>query len=95
MSQLWQQIVTGQAKSITLLVGALVLFAYFLPAVVAFARGHRRFWPILICNILLTLVQSPIFHWLFPGFFIATSNDLVHQLLVVLPRCSPMCSSPP
>ena len=46
MPQLWQQIVTGQAKSITLLVGALVLFAYFLPSVVAFARGHRRFWPI-------------------------------------------------
>ena len=84
MSQLWQQIVTGQAKSITLLVGALVLFAYFLPTVVAFARGHRRFWPILICNILLTLVQSPIFHWLFPGFFIVTASDIIHQLLVVL-----------
>ena len=53
MSQLWQQIVTGQAKNITLLVGALVLFAYFLLTVAAFARGHRRFWPILICNILL------------------------------------------
>jgi protein-S-isoprenylcysteine O-methyltransferase Ste14 len=84
MPQLWQQIVTGQAKSITLLVGALVLFAYFLPSVVAFARGHRRFWPILICNILLTLVQSPIFHFLFPGFFIATANDIAHQLLLVL-----------
>ena len=84
MPQLWQQIITGQAKNIILLVGALVLFFYFLPAVIAFTRGHRRFWPILICNFLLTLVQSPIFHVLFPGFFISTTNDLAHQILVVL-----------
>ena len=84
MPQLWQQIITGQAKNIILLAGALVLFFYFLPTVIAFTRGHRRFWPILICNVLLTLVQSPIFHVLFPGFFVSTTNDLAHQILVVL-----------
>ncbi len=59
--QLWQQIVTGQARSIILLVVALLLFVYFLPGIVAFIRGHRRFWAILALNMVVSPVQSVLF----------------------------------
>ncbi len=47
-----QAILTGQAKSISLLLWAFFLFIYFLPSVLAFARGHRRFFVILVLNVL-------------------------------------------
>ena len=47
MQQLWQQIATGQTKSITLLALAVGFFFYFLPSVVGFVRGNRHFWLIL------------------------------------------------
>ena len=70
-----QQIVTGQAKSITLLLAALVLFLYFLPSVLAFARGHRRFWLILV----LQYAASPgpelrFFIGSFPAFSLRSAN---------------------
>ena len=59
-----QGILTGQTKGITLLLTALVLFFYFLPSILAFARGHRRFFLILILNVLLSPAQSAILpHW--------------------------------
>ena len=70
MPQLWQQIITGQAKNIILLVGALVLFAYFLPAVIAFIARPPAFLADLDLQCSAHLVQSPIFHLLFPGFFV-------------------------
>ena len=39
-----QGILTGQTKGMVLLSMALVLFLYFLPSLLAFARGHRRFF---------------------------------------------------
>lgn len=36
----------------------LILYAYFLPALTAFLRGHRRFWPILGLNIIVAPVQT-------------------------------------
>src|SRR3954471_10993894 len=62
-----QGILTGQTKGIALLLGALALFFYFLPSVLAFARGHRRFFLILILNVLLSPVQSAALHFLLPG----------------------------
>ena len=65
--QLWQQIMTGQARSIILLVVALLLFAYFLPTVVAFMRGHRRFFAILLLNVAVSPVQSFLLSKLAPS----------------------------
>jgi protein-S-isoprenylcysteine O-methyltransferase Ste14 len=62
-----QGILTGQAKGIVLLGAAIGLFLYFLPSVVAFARGKKRFWLVLVLNIALTFVQSWIFQKFFPG----------------------------
>jgi protein-S-isoprenylcysteine O-methyltransferase Ste14 len=62
-----QQILTGQAKNISLLLWALFLFVYFLPSVIAFARGHRRFFIVLVLNVLLSPVQGAILHFLWPG----------------------------
>jgi protein-S-isoprenylcysteine O-methyltransferase Ste14 len=52
-----QSIMTGQAKGLQLLLLALALFFYFLPSVVAFSRGHRRFFVILILNVVISPVQ--------------------------------------
>lgn len=62
-----QAILTGQAKSISLLLWALFLFIYFLPSVLAFARGHRRFFGILVLNVLVSPVQGWILHFVWPG----------------------------
>lgn len=62
-----QAILTGQAKSISLLLWAAFLFFYFLPSVLAFNRGHRRFFIILILNVLVSPVQGVILHFLWPG----------------------------
>jgi len=84
MSQLWHQIVTGQAKSITLLAIAVALFLYFLPSVVAFARGHRRFFPILLLNVLVEPVQSVLLHYLAPSFLAVDPNNAASALMVAL-----------
>ena len=39
-----QLILTGQAKSLSLLLWAVMLFIYFLPSLLAFVHGHRRFF---------------------------------------------------
>lgn len=48
-----QAILTGQAKSIALLGLAFSLFLYFLPSVLSFLRGQKRFWLVLVLNIAL------------------------------------------
>jgi protein-S-isoprenylcysteine O-methyltransferase Ste14 len=67
LQQILAQILSGQAKSISLLLWALFLFVYFLPSVLAFARGHRRFLIILVLNVLLSPVQGAILNLLWPG----------------------------
>jgi len=62
-----QAILTGQAKSASLLLWAIFLFVYFLPAVLAFYRGHRHFFVILVLNVLLSPVQGVILHFLWPA----------------------------
>jgi protein-S-isoprenylcysteine O-methyltransferase Ste14 len=84
MPQLWQQIVTGQVKNIALLAIAVVFFLYFLPTVMAFTRGHRRFFLILLLNVLVSPVQSLLLHYLSPSFFAISPNPSASTLLVAL-----------
>jgi protein-S-isoprenylcysteine O-methyltransferase Ste14 len=77
-----QGILTGQTRGIVLLGTAMGLFLYFLPAILSFMRGQKRFWIVLVLNVALTFVQSVIFHTLFPSLFVLAPGDLAHALLV-------------
>jgi len=81
---LWQQIITGQAKGSILLLLALLLFAYFLPTVVAFMRGHRRFFAILVLNVLVSPAQSVLLHFLAPSFLAADPANPLSSIAVAL-----------
>ena len=78
----WQQILTGQARSITILALGLVVFLYFLPSVIAFARGHRRFFPILGLNIFVSMIQTVILYSVAPALIMVTPGDVVSGLRV-------------
>jgi protein-S-isoprenylcysteine O-methyltransferase Ste14 len=80
----WQQIVTGQARSVTLLAIAIVLFLYFLPTVVAFTRGHRRFFAILALNVIVSPVQSVLLHYLAPSFLVVDPAAPLSSVRVAL-----------
>jgi protein-S-isoprenylcysteine O-methyltransferase Ste14 len=82
--QLWQQIITGQAKGSILLVLALLLFAYFLPAVVAFMRGHRRFFVILALNVIVSPAQSVLLPFLAPSFLVTDPANPLSSIIVAL-----------
>ena len=82
--QLWQQIVTGQARSAILLLIAVVLFVYFLPTVVAFTRGHRRFFAILALNVILSPAQSVVLHFLAPAFLASAPASPLSSVIVAL-----------
>jgi protein-S-isoprenylcysteine O-methyltransferase Ste14 len=75
-------ILTGQAKGFSLLLGALFVYLYFLPAILAFLRGHRRFFIILVLNILLSPVQGAILHVFFPALAVVDPNALGSTMLV-------------
>lgn len=63
MQQLdWSRVDYG----ILLLLILLCLYLYFLPSLLAFQRGHRRFWLILGLNVLLAPVQSTLLQILSP-----------------------------
>ncbi len=47
---------------------ALLLYAYFCPAIIAFCRGHHRFWLILLANVLILPVQVSLAWRFFPGW---------------------------
>ena len=79
-----QQILTGQAKSISLLLWAAFLFVYFLPSVLAFARGHRRFFIILVLNVLLSPVQGAILHFVWPGILVIDPHNPVSVALAAV-----------
>ena len=51
-----RMILTGQVKSAELLEGALLAFLCFLPSLLAFRRGHPRFFIILGLNVALASV---------------------------------------
>ncbi|HEY0265837.1 MAG TPA: isoprenylcysteine carboxylmethyltransferase family protein [Rhizomicrobium sp.] len=79
-----QQILTGQARSFALLVWAVLLFAYFLPSVVAFTRAHRRFFIILVLNLLVSPVQGAALHFLAPALLTVNAQDLGGTVLSAL-----------
>ena len=79
-----QAILTGQAKSIVLLGLALGLFFYFLPSILSFLKGQKRFWAVLILNLALTFVQSLVLQQLFPDLFVMRQGDLADTLRVGL-----------
>jgi protein-S-isoprenylcysteine O-methyltransferase Ste14 len=77
-------ILTGQAKGFSLLLGALLVYLYFLPSVLAFLRAHRRFWIILALNILLSPVQGLILHSFFPSLAVVDPNAMISSTLVAV-----------
>ncbi len=79
-----QGILTGQTKGVVLLSTALVLFVYFLPSIVAFARAHRRFAPILILNVLVSPAQGVAAYFLAPALLAFDPHNLVSVGTTVL-----------
>lgn len=78
-------ILTGQVPPFTLLVWGVALFIFFLPSVLAFQKGHRRFWWILALNLVIAPLQQAILVSLFPDFFAvagATPGELVWKGLI-------------
>lgn len=82
--QLWHQIMTGQARSAVLLMGAIALFAYFLPTAIAFARGHRRFFIILLLNLALSPAQSLLLHYLAPSLLVVNPGNPLSTFMTAL-----------
>jgi len=70
------EILTGQTKGIALLTMAFTLFVYFLPSVLAFARAHRQFLPILILNVLASPAQAVAARFLAPGLLAFDPHNL-------------------
>jgi protein-S-isoprenylcysteine O-methyltransferase Ste14 len=58
-----------------------LLFVYFLPSIVAFRRGHRRFFVILLLNLLLSPVQGVLLHMLAPGLLVVTPGNFAATAL--------------
>lgn len=79
-----QMILTGQAKGFSLLLGALLVYLYFLPSVLGFLRAHRRFYFILVLNFLLSPVQGAILHVFFPSLSVVDPNALISTALVAV-----------
>lgn len=79
-----QAVLTGQAKSVALLGAAIGLFFYFLPSVLSFLKGQKRFWIILVFNIALTFVQSLMFQQIFPDLLAIRSGNIADTLRVSL-----------
>lgn len=79
-----QAILTGQAKSVILLGVALGLFFYFLPSILSFLKGQKRFWIVLVLNLALTVVQSVLFQKFFPDLFAMRPGNLADSLRVSL-----------
>lgn len=77
-----QQILTGQTRGAALLVGAAILFLYLLPSVIALARAHRRFVPILVLNLAVSLIQALIASRLYPALLVFDPHNLPSLLKV-------------
>jgi protein-S-isoprenylcysteine O-methyltransferase Ste14 len=57
---------TNLSPGLTMLGMLLLLYVYFLPALLAFQRGHRRFWIILGLDIAVGFVQPPLLQHFLP-----------------------------
>jgi len=79
---MFQGLLTGQTKGIVLLAVAIGLLVYFLPSILAFMRGQKRFWIVLVLNIALTFVQSVIFQKFFPGLVTIRPGNITDTLFV-------------
>jgi len=79
-----QGLLTGQTKGIVLLATAIGLLVYFLPSILAFMRGRKRFWIVLALNIALTFVQSVIFQKFFPDLVAIRPGNVADTLFVSL-----------
>jgi len=79
-----QAILTGQAQSVALLGAGIGLLVYFLPSMLSFLRGQRRFWIVLVLNIALTFVQSLAFQRIFPGLLAMQPGNAADMLRVSL-----------
>ena len=79
-----QGILTGQTKGSVLLSVALMLFLYFLPAVLAFARAHRRFLILLLLNLLVSPAQAVVAYFLSPSLLAFDPHNLASVGLTVL-----------
>ncbi|HEY2008763.1 MAG TPA: methyltransferase [Rhizomicrobium sp.] len=84
LQRILAQILSGQAKSISLLLWAAFLFVYFLPSVLAFRRGHRHFLVILVLNILVSPAQGVILHYVWPDILVVDPHN---PLNVALAAC--------
>ncbi|MDB5739053.1 MAG: hypothetical protein JWP16_93 [Alphaproteobacteria bacterium] len=69
-------ILTGQMRSFALLTTGVLLYLYFLPSLLAFLKGHRRFFIIFVLNLLVSPLQSTALHFLAPGFVAVDMHDL-------------------
>lgn len=66
-----------QTGSSLLLAATILAYGYFLPTIVAFLRGHPRFYSILVLNVFVAPVQIAILHFIFPASLKATSATLL------------------
>lgn len=76
-------IVTGQAKNVLLLLWAIAAYAYFLPSILAFLKGHRGFFAILVLNILVSPLQSFFLHSFFPTLLVIDPHHLTRNIMFV------------
>jgi len=79
-----QSILTGQAKASILLGLGVGLFLYLLPSVLSFLQRQKRFWIVLVLNLLLTFVQSWIFQKFFPDLTVMHPGNLADTIRVSL-----------
>jgi protein-S-isoprenylcysteine O-methyltransferase Ste14 len=79
-----QRILTGQGRSFMLLMWAVALFVYFLPSVLAFRRGHRHFFVILVLNVLLSPVQGTLLHFLAPSLLVIDPANAAGTMLAAV-----------
>lgn len=81
-------LLNGQVKSVTLLLWGLMALLYFLPAILSFLQAQRRFWIVLLLNVLVSPVQSAVLHFVAPSLLTsAGGNPVVLGLLANLGPC--------
>lgn len=80
-------LLNGQVKSVTLLLWGLMALLYFLPAILSFLQAQRRFWIVLLLNVLVSPVQSAVLHFVAPSLLSTAGGNVV--LLGLLANLGP------
>ena len=62
---------------------AILLYAYFCPAIIAFCRGHYRFWLILAASMLILPVQVSLAWRFFPDWLLFAGAGPLNALAMV------------